>query len=218
MRTVAVIACGALAREIRAVLALNGPGRVTLKCLPASLHNHPGRIPAAVAAAIDDLRATHDEIVVAYGDCGTGGALDRVLEVRGIARIAGPHCYSFFTGNAVFAARAEADMRSFFLTDFLVRQFETLVVRPLWLDARPELLPAYFGGYEKLVHLAQIKDEKFDVKAREAAAFLGLAYERRHVGYGDLEPFLAGLAGRPPATARPFTPSPASHLDTAASG
>jgi len=200
MSRVAVIACGALAREIRAVLALNGLDHVTLKCLPAKLHNHPARIPDAVAKAIDDLKPDHDEIVVAYGDCGTGGQLDLVLEAKGVARIAGPHCYSFLSGNAVFEARGDADMRSFFLTDFLVRQFETLVVRPLWLDTHPELLPSYFGAYEKLIYLAQTDDENLDLRARAAAAYLGLDHERRDVGYGDLAPFLIDSQTRSAAT------------------
>jgi len=196
---VAVIACGALAREIRAVLVLNGLDHVTLKCLPAKLHNHPARIPGAVADAIDALRSDHDEIVVAYGDCGTGGQLDTVLKARGVARIAGPHCYSFFTGNQLFEERADTDMRSFFLTDFLVRQFETLVIRPLWLDTHPELLPSYFGAYVNLVYLAQTDDENLNLKARAAATYLGLNYERRDVGYGDLAPFLVSAGNQPAA-------------------
>ncbi|VAW12860.1 5,10-methylenetetrahydrofolate reductase [hydrothermal vent metagenome] len=203
---VAVIACGALAREILAIVKMNGLIHVTLKCLPASLHNHPDRIPDAVARAIDELAATHRKIVVAYGDCGTGGLLDRMLEARGIARIAGPHCYSFFSGNDAFAGRATADMRYFYLTDFLVRQFETLVVCPLGLDRHPDLLPAYFGAYEKLIYLAQIQDKKLDVKAQEAAAFLGLGYEKRNVGYGDLAPFLTALEGAPVPSPRPLPP------------
>lgn len=192
-RRTAIVACGALAREIRAVLAMNGMDHVTLACLPATLHNRPERIPAAVAAAIARLRASHDEVIVAYGDCGTGGALDRVLEAEGVARIEGPHCYSFLSGNTPFAARGDADMRCFFLTDFLARQFQAMVIRPLGLDEHPELLPLYFGAYETLVYLAQTSDPALDAKAEAAAARLGLNYERREVGYGDLGTFVGSL-------------------------
>ena len=202
-RRIAIIACGALAREIRALLAMNGMDHVTLTCLPATLHNRPERIPAAVQRAIARARQTHDEVIVAYGDCGTGGELDRMLDAEGVGRIEGPHCYSFLSGNDVFAARAEADMRCFFLTDFLARQFQSLVIRPLGLDKHPELLPLYFGHYERLVYLAQSADPALDAKAEAAAARLGLAYERREAGYGDLATFVAGLgptpAERPPA-------------------
>ena len=193
--SVAVLACGALAREIKDILAINKLEHVTLKCLPAKLHNHPEKIPGRVAEAIDALRPDYGTIVVAYGDCGTGGALDRVLTEKGVSRIAGPHCYSFFSGNEAFAANQDDDVTSFYLTDFLARQFETLIVKPLWLDTHPELLPAYFGHYEKLVYLAQTGNSELDAKAKKAASFLGLDFERRDVGYGDLTDLLTSLPG-----------------------
>jgi len=192
-RRIAIVACGALAREIGAILAMNGMDHVTLACLPATLHNRPERIPDAVRRAVRKARMAYDEVIVAYGDCGTGGTLDRVLEAEGVTRIEGPHCYSFLTGNELFAGRAEADMRAFFLTDFLARQFDALVVRPLGLDRHPELLPIYFAGYEKVVYLAQTSDPRLDARAEAAAARLGLAYERRDAGYGELGTFVAGL-------------------------
>lgn len=194
MERVAIIACGALAREIMAVLGANGLDHVTLKCLPALLHNHPDKIPGAVAEAITALKPTHDRIMVAYGDCGTGGTLDRVLDAHGVSRIEGPHCYSFFTGNDVFANAGNDDMRTFYLTDFLARQFDALIVRALGLDRHPELLPTYFGNYTTLAYLAQTDDGELDHRAEAAAAFLGLTYERRAVGYGDLSSFVAKAA------------------------
>ncbi len=205
---VLVIACGALAREIRAVIALSGLAHLHLACLPASLHNRPERIPAAVRARIRAARPHYRRIFVAYGDCGTGGALDRVLAEEGVERIAGPHCYAFFAGPDGFAALAEREPASFYLTDFLVRQFDTLVWRGLGLDRHPELLPLCFGNYRRLVHLAQTDDAELQAEGRRAAQRLGLAYDYRFTGYGDLAAFLARAAGSGGAgTADPAPPA-----------
>lgn len=189
-----VIACGALAREILALKALNGWDHLDLHCLPAILHNRPGRIPDAVAAAVGAARDRYgDRVFVAYADCGTGGLLAARCAELGVAMIEGPHCYSFFDGNAAFAARGDAEMRAFFLTDFLVRQFDAFVWRPMGLDRYPELRDQIFAGYEKLVYLAQTEDPGLDASAADHAARLGLAYERRFTGYGDLAGTLAGV-------------------------
>ena len=191
MRRVAIIACGALAREIT-VLTAQSP-HISLRCLPALLHNRPEKIPGAVRDAIRVARVDHDLVFVAYADCGTGGALDRVLAEEGVDRLPGAHCYAFYTGNDAFAAAGDADMRSFFLTDFLARQFTSLVIEPLGLDRHPELRDDYFGNYTKLVYLAQTDNVALDAAAVDAARRLGLAYERRFTGYGDLAPALASL-------------------------
>jgi len=193
-RRVLVIACGALAREVRAVLEANRLDHIDLTCLPAILHNRPETIPEAVRAAIRENTGRYDRIVVAYADCGTGGRLDRVCEEEGVSRIAGPHCYAFFSGTEAFLAREDADMDAFFLTDFLARQFDAFVVEPLGLDRHPELRDMYFGNYRRLVYLAQSEDAELDRKAREAATRLGLAYERRFTGLGDLTNFLNDFA------------------------
>ena len=190
---VLVIACGALAREVQAVLTANRLDHITLTCLPATLHNRPERIPDAVRAAIRENRARYERIAVAYADCGTGGMLDRVCEEEGVARVAGPHCYAFFSGTEKFLAAGDADMQTFFLTDFLARQFDAFVIEPLGLDRHPELRDAYFGNYRRLVYLAQTNDAELDGRARRAAERLGLAYEKRMTGLGDLEGFVAGL-------------------------
>ena len=190
---VLVLACGALAREIGAVIEANGLGHITLHCLPATLHNRPEKIPEAVRAAIRKFRPDHPRIFLAYADCGTGGLLDRVLAEEQVDRLPGAHCYAFFTGTDRFAANGDDDMRSFFLTDFLARQFETLVIEPLGLDRHPGLRDMYFGNYERVVYLAQTEDPALDRAAEAAAARLGLAYERRQTGYGDLAPALAAL-------------------------
>jgi hypothetical protein len=194
-RTVTVIACGALAREILAVKAANRLDHLRLACVPATLHNHPDRIPEAVRGAIHAARAAGaSEVVVAFGDCGTGGRLDRVLEEEGVARIAGPHCYAMFLeGFDGPEPDEDEDMTAFFLTDFLVRQFDTLVIRPLGLDRHPDLRDMYFGHYRSVVHLAQTDDPALDARARAAADRLGLAYVRRATGMGALTPFLRAL-------------------------
>jgi hypothetical protein len=185
-RSVLVLACGALAREILAVIELNKLAHLELVCLPAGLHNRPERIVPEVSRVLDEVAGRYERVLVAYADCGTGGALDRLLQDRGIARLPGAHCYAFYSGVALFEGNAEADMRAFFLTDFLVRQFETLVIEGLGLDRHPELRDAYFGNYEKVVYLSQAPDADLIAAAEAAAARLGLAFEHRHVGYGDL--------------------------------
>ena len=192
-----VIACGALAHEVLALKRLNGWEWLDLVCLPAKLHLHPDKIPEAVRAAIAKGRAAgHERVYVLYADCGTGGMLDRMCEAEGVERIAGPHCYSFFDGNETFAARGDEEMRAFYLTDFLVRQFDAFVWRPMGLDRHPELRDMLFGNYEALIHLAQTEDPALDAKAEEAARRLGLAYRRRFTGYGDLATALAEAAPR----------------------
>ena len=189
-RKVLVIACGALARE---VLALKCDW-IDLACLPASLHNRPERIPDALRAKIRANRASYDEILCLYGDCGTGGELDRVLAEEGVRRIEGAHCYAFFAGEDAFAALAEEEPGTFYLTDFLVRHFDSLVIKGLGLDRFPQLRDDYFGAYRRVVHLAQFDDPETTAKAKAAAKRLGLAYERRFTGLGGLAAFLADPA------------------------
>jgi hypothetical protein len=185
-----LIACGALAREVRALIERNGWTHLQLTCLPAQLHNRPERIPAAVRAKIRANRSRFERILVLYGDCGTGGELDRVLAEEGVLRIEGPHCYAFYRGLDAFLAEADAEPGCFYLTDFLARHFERLVIEGLGLDRHPELLPLYFGNYTKLVYLAQTADPEREQTAKTAALRLGLAYERRFTGYGGLADFL----------------------------
>lgn len=191
-----LLACGALAREILALKVSHGWDHMDLACLPAILHNHPERIPQAVADAVAKRRPDYERIYLVYADCGTGGRLRDLCEELGVEMVRGPHCYSFFEGNEIFRERSEDEFTAFYLTDFLVRQFDAFVWRPLGLDRRPELRDAYFGNYEKLVYQAQTDDPELDARARACAGRLGLAYERRFTGYGDLETTLADWAGR----------------------
>jgi hypothetical protein len=191
--SVLVIACGALAREIVALKRLNRWEHLDLQCLPAKLHLWPDRIPDAVEAAVAEARPRYGRIFIAFADCGTGGLLEARCAALGVEMIAGPHCYSFFDGNEAFAARGDAEMTAFYLTDFLVRQFDAFVWRPMGLDRHPELRDMLFGNYRSLVYLAQTDDPALDAEAARCAGRLGLAYERRLTGYGDLSTALASL-------------------------
>ncbi len=210
-----VIGCGALARELVALTRRAGLPAMDLTCLPASLHNRPERIPGAVAARIRRARADgYDRIFVAYADCGTGGLLDRVLAAQGVARLEGAHCYEVYAGRAAFAALADEEPGTFYLTDFLVRNFDRLVIRGLGLDRHPELLPIYFGNYRRLVYLAQTDDSDLTARAEAAAVALGLAFERRFTRLGQLGPAITAFASgapsrRPPAAAPSAAESPA---------
>ena len=188
-----VIACGALAREIMALVRRHGWSAIEVQCLPASWHNSPECIPDGVRAKIRIARANgmHGQIFVAYADCGTGGTLDTIIEEEGAERIPGAHCYEFFAGRQSFDALHEAEPGTLYLTDYLARNFDRLIVRGLGIDRRPELEPMYFGNYRRLVHLAQTRDGAVRAKARAAAARLGLEFEQRFTGYGGLEAFLA---------------------------
>jgi hypothetical protein len=190
---VLIIACGALAREIRAVVEANGLGHIELTCLPAILHNRPEKIAPAVRALIRKNRGRYGKIAIAYAECGTQGELDKVCAEEGVERIPGPHCYAFYSGTEAFLASGDADMDAFYLTDFIARQFEAFVIEPLGLDRHPELRDMYFGNYRRLVYLAQTDDPALEKKARAAAERLGLKYERRFTGLGDLPGFLTAI-------------------------
>ena len=198
---VLVLACGAIAREVLAVVALNGWRNVTVRCLPGKLHSTPGKIAGAVDAKLRELAGRYERVFVAYADCGTAGALDRVLDEHGVERLAGAHCYGFFAGNAEWLAMHDAEPGTFYLTDFLARHFDALVVRGLKLDRYPELLPDIFGNYTRVVYLAQTEDAALLARAQAAADFLGLRLEVRQTGYGELAPALVSFVGRLPRVA-----------------
>ena len=188
-----MIACGALAREITTIVRHHGWNAIEVQCLPAVWHNHPERIPGGVREKIRAARARDDigRILVAYADCGTGGDLDEAIEAEGAERIPGAHCYEFFAGAPAFAALHEAEPGTFYLTDYLARNFDRLIIEGLGIDRHPELEATYFGNYRRLVHLAQTRDDALRGAARAAAERLGLDFEHRFTGYGELEPFLA---------------------------
>ncbi|HUG04444.1 MAG TPA: DUF1638 domain-containing protein [Steroidobacteraceae bacterium] len=192
-----IIACGALACEVAALRRVNDWSHVDVVCLPPELHNRPERIAGAVREQIHRHRRDYADIFVAYGECGTRGALDAVLREEGVERIAGAHCYEFYATPAVFSGLADAEPGSFYLTDFLLRHFERLVIRALGIDRHPELLPAYFGNYHRLVYLAQAPKPDSESQAQAIAERLGLEYRFESTRYGGLEQGLAKFAGRP---------------------
>jgi len=190
---VLILACGALAREILALIKVNGWGHMDLTCLPAKYHLYPDKIVTAVADTVAKHRADYDVIFVAYADCGTGGLLAEKCAELEVEMIAGPHCYSFFEGNEAFAAGSEDEITAFYLTDFLVKQFDAFVIKPMGLDRHPELRDMYFGNYTKVIYQAQVESAELDAKAQQCADKLGLPLERRFTGYGDLATVLEKL-------------------------
>ena len=200
--TTLLIACGALAKEIVEIIRMNGWEHVRIQCLPAELHNRPEKIPEAVRAKIRQARGSFDRIFVAYADCGSGGMLDKVLEEEGVPRLPGAHCYQFYAGSKAFDALHDEEPGTFYLTDFLTRHFDRLVVEALGLDKHPELRDQYFGNYRRLVYLAQSRDPALESQARKAAETLRLEFESRMTGFGELESTLVEFAGRDKKEAR----------------
>lgn len=185
-----VVACGALAHELTTVVRQNGWQHLEIQCLPARLHNTPDKITDAVRDKIHAARGRYRRIYVAYADCGTGGRLDAMLEQEGVERIGGNHCYEFFAGTNVFDAINNAEPGTFYLTDYLVKHFDRLIIRDLGIEEHPELQSMYFGNYKRLVYLAQRPDAELTRKAEAAAHRLGLEFEYRETG---LQPFNAAL-------------------------
>jgi hypothetical protein len=184
--SVLVIACGALAHEILELQRLGGWRHVTLECLPAQLHNTPEKIPDALREKLDEVAGRFDAIFVGYGDCGTGGRLDALLDEYDVERLPGAHCYEFFTGGDRFRELAEDEPGTFYLTDFLTRHFDSLVFRGLGLDRNPELRDSYFGNYRRLLYLAQTQSPELEARARECAERLGLEYSYHYTGLDGL--------------------------------
>jgi hypothetical protein len=191
---IALIACGALAREVLALKEKHG-WEADVLGVPSLLHNAPARIPDAVRERIREARARYDRVIVVYGDCGTGGMLDRMLAAEGVERVAGPHCYEMYA-NGEFDQFVADHPGTYFLTDYLVQSFDHLVVEGMGLDRFPELRDEYFRNYTRVVYLAQRDDPALRARARWAADALGLPLEICHVGYGALETRLVELMNR----------------------
>jgi Protein of unknown function (DUF1638) len=192
-RGILIIACGALANEIMALKRANQWTNVDVQCLPPELHNRPEKIVTAVREQLQAQRSNYDTVFVAYADCGTGGMLDALLREEGVERLPGAHCYEFFAGSAVFAQLQNAEPGTFYLTDFLLRHFERLVTRGLGLDRHPELAHEYFRNYRKLVYLAQAPSAAAADRAQRIARDMGLEFECRLTGYGELGSSLRAL-------------------------
>ena len=185
-RRILVVACAALVREIRVVLDQLSSDDVAYETefLPAPLHNRPELIPAAVREVIDRRSADFDRVLVGYADCGTGGMLDAALIGTGAVRLPGAHCYEFFAGTEVFSRWHDAELGTFYLTDFLARHFDALVIGGLGIDRHPELRDMYFGNYTRVLLLSQSDDPSVIEAGRAAADRLGLGFAHHHVGLG----------------------------------
>ena len=192
MTRTALLICGALGKEVK-TLVEERAWEVDIYGVPAMHHFYPKKIVEAVDRRLGELSSRYERVVVVYGDCGTAGALEPVLDRHGAVRVRGPHCYEMFAGSAEFERLAEEQPATFFLTDWLVRNFERAVIRGLGLDRYPDLKPVYFANYTNLVYLAQFPGTSLLEKAREIAMFLDLPLEVRHVGLGELETRLAQL-------------------------
>jgi hypothetical protein len=185
------IACGALAREFLAVSKASGwDDRVEITCLPAIWHNRPDKIPEGVRRKIRQGKKRFERIFVLYGDCGTGGELDRVLAEEGVERIEGPHCYQWFAGTVDFEKLMDEEPGTFFLTDYLARHFDRLILDGFGIKQHPELRDLVFGNYRKLVYLAQTDDAELLKKAKAAAEQLNLEFVLRRTGYGEFADFM----------------------------
>jgi Protein of unknown function (DUF1638) len=188
-----VLACGALAREVLAIVQANGWQHVEVRHLPPELHATPRRIPRALEETLQEATGSYDRVFVAYADCGTTGGIDEVCERYGATRLEGAHCYAVYAGLAEWDALQEEEAGTFYFTDFFVRNFDSFVGRPLGLDRYPELIRDILGNYRRVVYLAQKDDPDLRERAEECAASLGLEFEFRQTGYGRLAPSLSSF-------------------------
>ncbi len=192
MTTTALVICGALGREVKDMITRRG-WDVDVYGVSALLHLYPSRIVDELSEKLHELQPRYEKLVVVYGDCGMTGKLEPLLEEVGATRLRGPHCYEMYAGEARFSEIAEQRPATFFLTDWLVRNFDRAVVRGLGLDRDPDLKPMLFGNYEGVLYLRQVPNPRLAEKAREIAVYLGLPLEVEDVGLGELEERLAAL-------------------------
>ena len=188
----AFVICGALGKEVKDIVDRRG-WDVDIYGVSALLHLYPNRIVEELREKLHALRPRYDHLVVVYGDCGMNGKLEPILDEIGAARVKGPHCYEMLAGAELFERVSEERPGTFFLTDWLVRNFERAVVRGLGLDRHPDLIPMLFGNYDAVLYLRQMPNPRLAAKAQEIAAYLGLPLEINDVGLGELESRLADL-------------------------
>ncbi|MGI9315881.1 MAG: DUF1638 domain-containing protein [bacterium] len=192
---VLIIACGALAPDLVRVRDLNSWNHIDFQCLPAELHNNPQLITGQVLEKIRQNRDRYHTIFIGYSDCGTGGQLDEMLKQEGVERLPGAHCYEMFAGSEQFDTLHNAELGTFYLTDFLARHFNRLIVKGLGIDRFPQLKQEYFANYKKLVYLAQLDDPEIEQRAKQAAEFLQLEYQKVSTGDRFLKTALSVRVG-----------------------
>ena len=186
-----IIACGALAKEILHIRSLNNMDEtLDIQCLPAKLHNTPQKIPALLQEKIRQYKKHYDHIIIGFADCGTGGLLQKMCAEEGVEYLAGAHCYGVFTGNNAFDHMARKEIGTFYLTDYLTRHFESLIIKGMGLAKYPEMRDMMFSNYTKVVYLAQTDDNTLTKKASECAQYLKLDFKRIYTGYGELNDFI----------------------------
>ena len=186
-KEILIIGCGAIAHEVREIIELNNWDNVRLQCLNADLHNTPKILPKKIKEAIDANLNDYSKIFLAYADCGTGGLIDLILKDYDIERLDGAHCYEFYSGSSVFKELSEKEIGTFYLTDFLVKNFDRLVIDGLGIQKYPALKEDYFKNYKNVVYLAQKQDNVLESKARECADYLNLEFSAFFTGLNNLE-------------------------------
>ena len=186
-KEILIIGCGAIAHEVREIIELNNWDNVRLQCLNADLHNTPKLLPKKIKEAIDTNLNDYSKIFLAYADCGTGGLIDLILKDYDIERLDGAHCYEFYSGSSVFKELSEKEIGTFYLTDFLVKNFDRLVIDGLGIQKYPALKEEYFKNYKNVVYLAQKQDNVLESKARECADYLNLEFSVLFTGLNNLE-------------------------------
>jgi hypothetical protein len=207
MSTTALVICGALGREVKDIVDRR-QWDVDIYGVSALLHLYPSRIVDELRERLYSLRPRYDKLVVVYGECGTTGKLEPLLEEVGAVRLRGPHCYEMYAGAEQFSEISERRPGTFFLTDWLVRNFDRAVIKGLGLDRDPELKPMLFGNYEAVLYLRQVPNPRLAEKARDIATYLGLPLEIRDVGLGELEERLAALVEGADPPSRPSAALP----------
>ena len=75
-----VLGCGALVYDLLRLVKQNPSisDKVNIQCLPASWHNSPQLIAPGVEDYLSKNAHLYKDVYIAYADCGTGGALDKV--------------------------------------------------------------------------------------------------------------------------------------------
>ena len=186
-KDILIIGCGAIAHEINEIIKLNNWNNVSLQCLNADLHNTPKKLPTKIKETIESNLKEYSKIFLAYADCGTGGLIDSMLKNYDIERLEGAHCYEFYAGSRLFKDLSDREIGTFYLTDFLVKNFKRLIIDGLGISKHPSLKDEYFKNYKNIVYLAQKHDNDLELKAKDCANYLNLEYSVHYTGLDNFE-------------------------------